>query len=73
MLVNLQNKKRHLLNILNRYAPECVNFGTFSHASDVWSYGVLLWEMYTYGEQVTITIYEFGLRKNTKTVEKSEN
>ena len=33
------------------YAPECVNEGKFTHASDVWSYGVLLWEMYSYGKE----------------------
>lgn len=32
------------------YAPECINYGNFSHAGDVWSFGVTLWEMYTFGE-----------------------
>lgn len=32
------------------YAPESCNFGIFSHASDVWSFGVTLWEMYSFGE-----------------------
>lgn len=34
-----------------RYAPECVNYGKFNHKTDVWSFGITLWEMFSYGEQ----------------------
>uniref|UniRef100_A0A158PCU0 non-specific protein-tyrosine kinase n=1 Tax=Angiostrongylus cantonensis TaxID=6313 RepID=A0A158PCU0_ANGCA len=31
-------------------APECINFLKFTSSSDVWSFGVTLWEMFSYGE-----------------------
>uniref|UniRef100_A0A0K0FWS7 non-specific protein-tyrosine kinase n=1 Tax=Strongyloides venezuelensis TaxID=75913 RepID=A0A0K0FWS7_STRVS len=31
-------------------APECINFLKFTSSSDVWSYGVTIWEMFSYGE-----------------------
>lgn len=35
---------------LKWYAPESYNYGQFSHQSDVWSFGVTIWEMYSFGE-----------------------
>lgn len=32
-------------------APESLKSRQFSHASDVWMYGVTLWEMFTYGQE----------------------
>ncbi|XP_071958836.1 tyrosine-protein kinase ZAP-70-like [Antedon mediterranea] len=35
------------------YAPECIRHRKFSREGDVWSFGVLMWEMFTYGNAPT--------------------
>ena len=32
-------------------SPEALNTIRFNHRSDIWSYGIVLWELYTYGRQ----------------------
>merc|ERR550534_246006 len=31
-------------------APECIRSRQFTHASDVWSYGIVMWEVMSFGE-----------------------
>jgi len=45
-------------------APEVLNYGHYSSKSDVWAFGVLLWELFSYGK----TPYPYWT--NAETVEK---
>ena len=37
---------KKIINCLFRSAPEVISQGRYSHASDVWSFGVLAWELF---------------------------
>lgn len=45
---------------LRWYAPEALRYGIFTHASDVWSFGVLVWEMFSRGD------HPYGETDNTQ-------
>ncbi|XP_032873635.1 tyrosine-protein kinase SYK isoform X1 [Amblyraja radiata] len=52
------------------YAPESINYYKFSSKSDVWSFGVMMWESFSYGQkpfkgmkgQEVVQMIEAGLR-----------
>ena len=39
------------LNIFHRLPPEAIVKNVFTLKSDVWSYGITLWEMFSFGQQ----------------------
>uniref|UniRef100_A0A3P9PFW8 non-specific protein-tyrosine kinase n=1 Tax=Poecilia reticulata TaxID=8081 RepID=A0A3P9PFW8_POERE len=52
-------------------APESLRIGSFSHASDVWTFGITMWEMFTYcdepwfglsGRQILLRVEQEGER-----------
>ncbi|KAK2871527.1 hypothetical protein Q8A67_024054 [Cirrhinus molitorella] len=48
---NYYKAKGHGKWPLKWYAPECMNYLKFSSKSDVWSFGVLMWEAFSFGQK----------------------
>ena len=42
---------RHVVLPIRWMAPEAIMYGKFTIATDVWSFGVVMWEVFTYGQQ----------------------
>lgn len=55
-LYRIRNPARNLP--IKWYAPESLLHFEFTHKSDVWSFGVTLWEMYSYGDDPSYPIGE---------------
>ena len=68
--------QRHLIksnfvfffNDCGRYAPECLRRQSFSSKSDVWSFAVTIWEIFTFGDQPYMDMK--GEVRETKSIRK---
>jgi serine/threonine protein kinase len=49
-------------------APESLRSGRFSPQSESWSFGVVLWELFTFAKQQPYAGEEYGDRKNVAAV-----
>ena len=56
-----------LVIISFRMSPEAISFGRFSTQSDVWSYGVFIWEVYSQGARPFEGCQHREVHTNTQT------
>ena len=50
-LIVLYRLNRHAVLPIRWMAPESIIYGKFTTATDVWSFGIVVWEVFTYGQQ----------------------
>lgn len=56
-------------------APEAIQYRKFTSASDVWSYGIVMWEVMSYGERPywDMTNQDVSLRERACLTSQSRN